>query len=112
MSSTSVGRAAETRVAEYLKRQGYKLIAQNWRTRFCEIDLVMQKKRVIYFIEVKYRSSRAQGEGEEYVTARKLKQMQFAAEYWLEVNDWSGNASLLVVSVDGAEISTINVEQV
>jgi uncharacterized protein (TIGR00252 family) len=99
MSSTSVGRKAESIVAAYFKRQGYTLIAQNWRTKACEIDLVLAKKGTVYFVEVKYRSSGAQGSGLEYITNKKLIQMRFAAEVWIATNKWDGNALIAAVEV-------------
>jgi uncharacterized protein (TIGR00252 family) len=100
MNTTSIGREAEGIVAEYLKKQGYKLLDQNWRTRFCEIDLVMTKNKTVYFIEVKYRSNNQYGSGLEYITSKKLQQMKFAAEMWLSNEAWKGWASLVVASVD------------
>ena len=100
MSSTSVGREAENDVANLLTKQGYKLLDQNWRTRLCEIDLIMSKKNVIYFIEVKYRSSSQYGSGLDYITPKKQKQMMFAAEMWSSKNNWEGHMALAAVEMD------------
>lgn len=81
--STEVGRRAEQIAATYLRQRGHQVIAQNWRTRWCEIDLIVRRGNCIYFVEVKYRSSTAQGAGLEYITHKKLAQMHFAAEFWL-----------------------------
>lgn len=69
--------------ATYLRRRGYRLLAQNWRTRWCEIDLIVSKSHIVYFVEVKYRGSSSHGAGLEYITSKKLAQMHFAAEFWL-----------------------------
>lgn len=81
--STSIGHQAEAVAAEFLQRQGHRLLERNWRTRWCEIDLVTQKDTTVYFVEVKYRRRDAQGGGLDYITHRKLQQMHFAADYWL-----------------------------
>jgi len=99
MSTTSIGREAEDNVAEYLIAQGYKLIDQNWRTKYCEIDLIMSKKGVVYFIEVKYRKTDAFGSGLEYITPKKLKQMKFAAELWLASSSWIGDSMLAAAEI-------------
>lgn len=101
MSTTSIGREAESSVAEQLKKQGYKLVDQNWRTKYCEIDLIMSKDNVMYFIEVKYRKNDIFGSGLEYITPKKLKQMKFAAEMWLSSNDWAGESTLVAAEVRG-----------
>ena len=80
--STVTGRAAETAAAHYLRSLGYKVISQNWRTRWCEIDLIVHKSGITYFVEAKYRGSDRQGNGLDYITASKLRQMYLAAEFW------------------------------
>lgn len=98
--STVTGNAAEEQAAEYLAAQNYKIVDRNWRTRYCEIDIIAEKKKTIWFVEVKYRSSGHQGFGYEYVTPKKLKQMKFAAEMWVQSNSWSGDYRLSVISID------------
>lgn len=81
--STETGRQAEQALVSFLQRQGFKILHQNWRTRWCEIDVIAQKGGTIYFVEVKYRATNRQGAGLDYITPRKYQQMQFAAEFWL-----------------------------
>jgi Holliday junction resolvase-like predicted endonuclease len=81
---------------------------QNWRTKWCEIDIVAQKTQTIYFVEVKYRKSAAWGSGLEYITSKKLKQMQFAAMFWVTENNWDGDYSLAAVEVTGPAFKITN----
>ncbi len=99
-TTTSRGREAEDLVAEQLREQGHKILAQNWRVRRAEIDIVSQRKKTVYFTEVKFRSSSDWGGGLEYITPAKLKQMHFAAELWIAENNWSGAVELLAAEVD------------
>lgn len=105
MSSYQTGRSAEKQAAEYLTKRGYKIIDNNWKTEYCEIDIVAKKKKTIFLVEVKYRSNNKQGPGYEYVTPRKLEQMRFAAEIWVNYNDWQGDYQLAVASIDGNNIT-------
>lgn len=82
MNTTFQGRRAEAAAAAFLEYHGCLILARNWRTRWCEIDIVAQKDAVIYFVEVKYRSSDTWGAGLDYITPKKLRQMRFAAEFW------------------------------
>jgi Holliday junction resolvase-like predicted endonuclease len=100
MKTTYIGKEAEIKVAKYLKNIGFKVLGHNWRTRLCEIDLIAQKDNVIYFIEVKFRGNSEQGEGLEYITPKKLKQIHFAAEIWVQQNNWDGDYQILAASVD------------
>lgn len=92
---------AEDAAAEYLKSNGYKVLAQNWRTRWCEIDIVATKNSVAYFVEVKYRKSDNWGDGLDAITHKKLEQMAFAAEFWVSDNKWRGDYQLAAVSATG-----------
>lgn len=107
MKTTAVGRGAETAVSEYLKKQGYKILEQNWRTRWCEIDIIAIKENTISFIEVKYRSQSAQGSGFEYIGYQKLKKLRFAAELWAQIHKWEYDYCLL-----GAEVSGLSYEAI
>lgn len=100
MSTTSIGRLAEEEVAKLLKFKKHKIVAMNWQTRRCEIDIISTYKSTVYFTEVKYRSSSAWGDGLAYVTNAKLKQMKYAAETWIAGNNWSKDAMLQAASVD------------
>ena len=99
MSTTDIGRQAESVAAHYLAKKGYKIVAQNWRTRWCEIDIVATKKKTIYFFEVKYRKQSIWGDGLDAVTPKKQQQMQFAAELWISENGWRYNAQLGVIAM-------------
>ncbi len=103
MSTTSIGRAAEDSAAEYLKQHGYKILNQNWRTRWCEIDIVAKKDNIVSFVEVKYRKSDEFGGGLQYITPAKQKQMEFAAQFWVSSNNWDGDYNLAAVEVTGPE---------
>lgn len=103
MSTTDTGRYAEAAAATYLMRRGYRIVAQNWRTRWCEIDIVAQKGDAIHFVEVKYRRSADWGRGLEYITKAKQKQMYFAAAFWIARHKWTGNATLAAVEVSGPD---------
>ncbi len=101
MSTTETGRKAEAAVATFLQKAGHKILEQNWRTRWCEIDIVSQKDGAVYFTEVKYRVSSRQGDGLDYITPKKQQQMAFAAEFWVARRNWQGEYTLAVAAVTG-----------
>lgn len=80
ITTKEIGDAAETVAAEYLVNDGHEILERNWRTRFCEIDIISIKDASYYFTEVKCRKSALQGSGFEAITAKKQQQMKFAAE--------------------------------
>lgn len=105
MDSTHIGKNAEQAVADYFADRKYKIIAQNWRTRWCEVDIIATKSKVAYFIEVKYRKSSVWGDGLDAITQKKLQQMLFAANMWSQTNNWHGDSRLVVVSASGEPVT-------
>ena len=57
MENKQLGDAGELAVQEFLKKQNFKIIAKNYKSRWGEIDIIAQKKDVISFIEVKTRKN-------------------------------------------------------
>lgn len=101
MTTTEIGRLAEDTVAAHLSKIGFRIAAQNWRTRWCEIDIIATKKQAVYFVEVKYRSSNIWGDGLDAITPKKLEQMTFASQMWVQQNNWKDDCRLMVASVSG-----------
>lgn len=107
MTNYASGHNAERRAADFLSEHGFKIKDLNWRTRWCEIDIVAEKAKAIYFVEVKSRKNLEHGSGADYITNKKLKQMEFAAEFWVSQQKWLGEYQLAVIAVDGDEIELI-----
>ena len=101
-TTKTVGDRAESVVANYLKKNGHEIVERNWKTKFCEIDIVSSLGETIYFTEVKYRQTAAQGGGMAAITPKKLRQMRFAAEYYAVKNRASDTDLMLAAaSVSG-----------
>lgn len=99
MTTTELGQRAERLVARHLQALGYKVIAQNWKTKTCEIDLIAYKNNTVCFVEVKYRSRGSYNKGLNYITASKQKQMSYAAKLWVARHNWHGSYRLSAASV-------------
>jgi Holliday junction resolvase-like predicted endonuclease len=94
MTQVATGQRAKAAAALFLEGKGCKIVTRNWRTTRCEIDMVATRHGIVYFCEVKYRLTTAQGSGLDYITPAKLSQMQFAAESCVHVEQWKGEYQL------------------
>lgn len=103
MTTRQIGDKGEQAAADWLAADGHEIVARNWRTRYCEIDIVSVKGETLYFTEVKYRKNDDFGDGLAAITAKKQRQMRFAAELFLASKpECSGMAAkLLAASVSG-----------
>ena len=95
----------QEKVCEYLEKMGHKIIARNYKTKLCEIDIVSILGDKIYFTEVKYSKSNYRGGGLLAITDKKKKQMECAAKSFLKFKKQYSNYSplLAVAEVSGEE---------
>jgi ribonuclease HII len=104
-TTKSIGDSAETEVVNFLIQQGHMILERNWKTKFCEIDIISRLKGVVYFTEVKYRKNTEQGGGLAAITQKKQRQMKFAAEYYALKNQFENHdMRLAAASVSGSTI--------
>jgi putative endonuclease len=78
------GKNNESLAAIYLKRQGYLIIEQNYRTRMGEIDIIAKDNETIAFVEVKSRSSAAFGSPKHAITLQKKRKISKVALQYLK----------------------------
>jgi len=84
ISTQQRGDAAEALARQHLEQQGLHLLAQNWRCRLGELDLVMLDADTVVFVEVRYRRHSAWGGAAESVDARKREKLSRAAQHFLQ----------------------------
>lgn len=101
-----IGDVGESAASTWLESKGYEIVERNWKTKFCEIDIVALREEVLYFVEVKHRKTKAQGGGVAAITDRKLRQMRFAATLYLTKSDIQ-DAQLAVITTTGVDTITI-----
>ena len=106
------GAKAEEKVAGFLQEAGYKILDTNWKTTWSEVDIIAEKDKCIYFVEVKYRSSDSAGSGFDYIHAQKLRKMELAANSWVEMNGWKDEYVLSAAEVSGSDFEIEFIEQV
>lgn len=103
-----MGRAGETKAAEFLKKNGYKIIKRNFKTHIGEIDVIAEKDGFTVFVEVKTRSDDEFGSGAEAVNAAKRKKYVLTAkEYLMRTGKTDSPCRFDVIEIQGGEINHI-----
>ena len=83
MNST-VGSKGEDRAAAHLMKNGYRIIARNWRAgRKGELDIICLDGKTLVFVEVKTATGSGFGDPVTWVSARKQKQIASLATTFL-----------------------------
>ena len=80
------GAWGEAIAAEYLRKKHYKLVAVSYHSRFGEIDLIVQDKKYLVFVEVKLRKAADFATAREYVDRRKQDKLRVTASMYLAQN--------------------------
>jgi ribonuclease HII len=93
-TTKDIGDRAEDVVSRYLKNLGHVIIDRNWKTKYCEIDIISKKDDVLYFTEVKYRRNSSYGGGLAAITKAKLRQMKFAVDLYVSSKTISSDIDL------------------
>lgn len=77
-----LGKYGERLATSYLKKRGYKILEQNFKARYSEVDIVGIDQDVLVFVEVKTRFSKSYGPPEEAITPWKLRALTRSAQYY------------------------------
>lgn len=80
----SLGRRGEEIAAAYLLRNGYAIIARNWRCPVGELDIVARDGECLILVEVRTRCGEGYGTPEESITPRKQAKLVEVAETYLQ----------------------------
>lgn len=77
------GAQAEQCAAQYLRQYGLKPVAQNYRSRFGEIDMIMWDGATLVFVEVRLRRNAHYGGAAASIDARKQQRIIRTAQQYL-----------------------------
>jgi len=89
----------------FLSAHGLRLLQRNFSCRLGEIDLVMEDRDTVVFVEVKYRKSSTHGSGADAVNLHKQHRISRTAAFYLAVNPARADqfCRFDVVSIDPAK---------
>jgi putative endonuclease len=78
------GKESESLAVRYLKKNGYKILEQNYRNKLGEIDIIAKEKGTLVFVEVKARKTHVFGNPKWAVTPKKQRKISMVALYYLK----------------------------
>ncbi|MDP2926905.1 MAG: YraN family protein [bacterium] len=84
------GRRGEEIAREYLEKKGYKIIEQNYKTKYAEIDLVARQKNELVLVEVRTKTGEDFGAPEETINGKKKRKLRGNALAYARAAKWSG----------------------
>ena len=82
-----LGNKGEKIAADYLIKNGYAILEQNYRFLKAEIDIIVKNGDVIIGVEVKTRTSKYFGNPQDFINSKKIKLMVSALDNYVVEND-------------------------
>lgn len=78
------GKKSESIAVRHLKKNGYKILEQNYRNKIGEIDIIAKDKGTLVFVEVKAGRTHFFGNPKWTVTPKKQRKISMVALYYLK----------------------------
>lgn len=83
ITANQTGKIAEDLAANYLGKQGIKIVDRNFHSRFGEIDLIALEQQILIFIEIRYRKNEKHIAAIETIDHFKCRKLISTSEYFL-----------------------------
>lgn len=98
--------------AEYLQKNGYRILARNFRFQKAEIDIIAEKDNLIIVIEVKARSTDVFMLPHEAVTKTKIRSIVLAANHYMEEFKKDNEVRFDIISVLPDENKNLSIDHI
>lgn len=95
------GQAGEDDALTHLEQHGLTLKERNFRCKGGEIDLIMQEKGALVFVEVRKRADTRHGGAAASVTVAKQRRLIIAAQIYLQRFKMPPACRFDVIAIDG-----------
>jgi putative endonuclease len=100
-----IGDAGEQQALDYLLSQGLILVRRNFLCKGGELDLIMQDRDSLVFVEVRKRSSAAYGGALASVTYSKQRRLTLAAQVFLQAYRHPPKCRFDIVAIEAEQIN-------
>ena len=99
INKAETGLTGETIAKNFLQKKGYTIIKQNFRTRYSEMDLIVKKRDILVFVEVRTKTNEHFGSPEETINKNKINRLIRSAEAYAACNKYSGKMRIDAVCI-------------
>lgn len=84
------GKLGEEIAKNFLEKKGYKILEQNYKTKYAEIDLIAQQGKELVFGEVRTKKGEMFGTPEESINRKKMVKLRKNALAYVARKGWKG----------------------
>ena len=100
-----MGKIGEGLAREYLEKEGWKIVEQNYKTKYAEIDLVAEKpgkflqKGTLVFVEVRTKVGEQWGSPEDTINKAKLWKVLQNSKSYAAFKRWDGSQRIDAICI-------------
>ena len=100
-----MGKIGEDLARKHLEEKGYKILEQNYRTKYAEIDLVAEKSsgflknKKLVFVEVRTKVGEQWGSPEDTINKAKLWKVLQNAKTYTAFKRWQGPCQIDAICI-------------
>ncbi|MBU1044611.1 MAG: YraN family protein [Candidatus Omnitrophica bacterium] len=98
-NKSKTGMIGENIARKFLQKKGYTIVEQNFRTKYSEMDLVVKKKDLLVFVEVRTKTNEYFGSPEQTINKDKINRLIRSAQAYVAYNKYSGNYRIDAVCI-------------
>jgi len=95
----NTGKIGEKIAKEFLIKKGYKILEKNVKSKFGEIDLVIQDGKELVIVEVRTKIGDWFGSPEESLNKKKLNKLWLNAQGYVNKIKWNGRYRIDAVCI-------------
>lgn len=99
MKNKDTGNFGENLACNFLIEKGFMILAQNWRYKHLEIDIIASKDQQLHIVEVKTRSNIEFGYPEQFIGKQKFQFLKNAAAIYQYQNPQWKNIQFDVIAI-------------
>ncbi len=99
-ATSVVGNRGEDIATEWLRKNGYMIVARNWRDGHYELDIIAQRGFSLHIIEVKSRAKSGWERPEDAMTSEKTRSIMRGASRYLAAHPTQLEVQFDFIAVD------------
>ena len=94
-----LGKEGEDLAVAHLLKNGYKIVARNFRYQKAEVDIIARKKDVLAVIEVKTRSTPDFGDPQNFLKQKQINSLVKAIDFFVNDHDLDVNVRFDIIAI-------------
>ena len=94
-----LGKEGEDLAVTHLLKNGYKIVARNFRYQKAEVDIIARKKDVLAVIEVKTRSTPDFGDPQNFLKQKQINSLVKAIDHFVNEHNLDVNVRFDIIAI-------------